>query len=403
MVNNSYITDPFSDKLRIIINKPISHILIDSKKQLHGWWSGKRECTSERLLVNPYNGCSFDCWYCYAKSLWGYFKLYENEKVITVCKDFDKVIAKQLDLLSVASCGYISPVTDPFQPLNKKYRLSEKIIKEFIDRNIPIEFITKGVISDEAISLISNHEHSFGQVTILTPYEKLRKILVPKGANTYNLFENLRRLTKAGNFAVCRIDPIFPYLTDGQRDLEKLVKHAVSYGANHIVASCLDIYLNRKNQVIKKLDGINPHLVTKYQELYTEKIGPSLHANINYRKNLFSKLKDICNGEKVTFALCMEFEKFKRKERNKKLTIDEIYIGLNKEFMTSFNCEGTDIPIYIKKTDGKFHPAPCSNKGNCLSCTDASCGIDELASGADSFNNKGFKLSDYRRWSKIFE
>jgi len=95
-----------------IIDKPQRHILISTKKELHGWWPGKRECTSERMLINPYNGCGIGCFFCYSLAFPGYFQIFREKGVITVAKDFDKSIAKQLDSINVASCGYLSPVTD---------------------------------------------------------------------------------------------------------------------------------------------------------------------------------------------------------------------------------------------------------------------------------------------------
>ena len=163
-----------------ILEEPQRHLLIPTKKQLHGWWPGKRECTSERMLINPYNGCGIECFYCYSLAFPGHFQIFREKGLIIAAKDFDKVISEQLDSLNVASCGYLSPVTDPFQPLNEKYHLSEKIIQVFVERNIPIEFITKAKIPKEAIELIKLQKHSFGQVSILTLNENLRKILVPR-------------------------------------------------------------------------------------------------------------------------------------------------------------------------------------------------------------------------------
>jgi DNA repair photolyase len=135
-----------------VIKSPIPHILVESNKELHGWWNGiepygNRECTAEKLLINPYNGCSHNCLFCYSHALGGYFSIFREKGVLAVFNDFDKIIARQLDGLNVASCGYLSPVTDPFQRINAKYELSEKIIRAFVDRNIPVQFTTKGRIS----------------------------------------------------------------------------------------------------------------------------------------------------------------------------------------------------------------------------------------------------------------
>ncbi|MEA1964307.1 MAG: radical SAM protein [Candidatus Aerophobetes bacterium] len=373
-----------------VIDKPRKHILISTKKELHGWWSGKRECTSERMLINPYNGCGIGCFFCYSLSFPGYFQTFKEKGIISVAKDFDRVIAEQLDSIDVASCGYLSPVTEPFQKLNEKYHLSEKIIRVFVERNIPIEFITKARIPQEALELIKEQKHSFGQVSILTLQENLRKILSPNGASTEVLFENLERLSREGIFAVCRIDPILPYVTDKVKDLVEIIERAKSKGAAHIIASVLDIPLKIKNDILSELERyFGTGIKWDYQRIYKENIDASLHADINYRKRIFDSLRNICERKNLTFALCMEYE-IKKGEIK----------GLNKEFMSSHNCEGIDIPIY-KREGKRFYPA-CECRGDCLYCTDAKCGIEDLAMGKRG-SKKDWHLKDYRRWSKEFQ
>ncbi|MQY70209.1 MAG: radical SAM protein [Firmicutes bacterium] len=370
-----------------VIKSPQPHILVPTRKQLHGWWPGKRECTSERMLINPYNGCGIGCFFCYARAFPGYFRTFRDSGVITVAKDFDQIVAEQLDSIDIAACGYLSPVTDPFQSLNAKYHLSEKIIRVFVERNIPIEFITKAPIPEEVIDLIKQQSHSFGQVSILTLKEDLRKILVPRGASTDLLLQNLEKLTQEGIFAVCRIDPIFPYVTDKIKELVELIERIKSHGVSHIVTSILDIPLKIKRDVfstIKKYFGVA--MEWDYQRLYRENINGYLNADISYRKRIFDGLRNACERKNLTFALCMEYE----------LEKGEI-IGLNQEFMSSRNCEGIDIPLY-KREGKKFYPAvDCT--GDCLYCTDPRCGIEDLAMGRES-SKKDWRLKDYRQWSK---
>lgn len=360
---------------------------MSTKKELHGWWPWKkRECTSERLLINPYNGCSIGCWFCYTLSFPGNFERFFREGVIFVWKDFDRQVAQQLDSINVASCGYLSPVTDPFQPLNDKYKLSERIIKIFVERNIPIEFVTKSDVPQEVIEMMKHQKHSFGQITILTPNDDLRKLLVPNGASSETLFGCLEKLSKAGVFSVCRIDPIFPFITDKKEDLAKIVKMVKDRGVSHIVASVLDIPKKISGTILDEIKRrFGSSVEWEYKRLYVEDIGHMMNAKIDYRKRVFDFLRNMCEKYDLTFALCMEYE----------LKNGDWY-GLNKEFMSSRNCEGIDIPIYIRK--GKSFVPAYECAGNCLNCEDAKCGIDDLAMGGEP---RSFKLSDYRRWSKL--
>lgn len=386
MNNNVEMEIVINKKEYEVIQEPEKHILISTKKELHGWWPGKRECTSERMLINPYNGCGVGCFFCYASAFPGYFQIFREKGIITVAKDFDRVVAKQLDSLNIASCGYLSPVTDPFQPLNEVYHLSEKIIKVFIERNIPIEFITKRPIPQEAIELIKLQSHSSGQVSILTTDDKIRRILVPQGASTFVLFDNLRRLAEEGIFAVCRIDPILPYINDDPRDLEELVKRAKSSGARHVIASVLDIPRRIKEVILENLKSyFGAGIKWDYQRLYRENVDGYLNARIDYRKKIFSLLRNICERKNLTFALCMEYEL-----KEGKVT------GLNEQFMSSQNCEGINIPIY-RRRGLKFYPASdCT--GDCLRCIEPQCGVEDLAMGKEG-SKKDWRLKDYRRWS----
>lgn len=430
-----------------VIKTPHPHILVTSKKNLHGWWPGKRECTSERLLINPYNGCFFGCFFCYSYAFWGYFDLFYRKKIITVFNDYHKEVSKQLDSVNFATCGYLSPVTDPFQPLENKYRLSEKIVYEFVRRNIPIEFITKSVIPDSVIELIKRQKHSFGQVSVLTLNQALYKRIIPRGVPLSKLLDNFARLSKNGIFSVCRIDPILPYITDDLEDIYRLIKRVKNLGVTHIVVSCLDIPFKLKNSIIEFIGSLNSKLRAKYIDLYTDKISNGLHADIEYRTNLFKSIREICNCLGVTFALCMEFRKvrdrneakdkdtkYKNKDRNEhnsrhyarsessdedkdkdkgksKVTINMAMIeGLNKYFMTSYNCEGIDIPVYKRVLSagesankspaeaGWFEPMEeclATGKGNCLNCKEKACGIKPLIS-INASQNPGIDICSYR-------
>jgi len=366
---------------------PEKYVVIHTKKQLHGWYPGKRECTAERMLINPYNGCEVNCFYCYARALPGYFEKFHRDGTVFISGDFDRIIEEQLDSINIASCGYLSPVTDPFQNINSKYKLSEKIIKVFIKKNIPIEFITKSKIPPEVIEIIKGNKHSFGQVSILTSDENLRKIFSPSGATVNELFNNLNLLAKNNIYCVCRIDPIFPYITDNRENLINLIKKAIDSGARHIIASVVDIPVKLYKFFMNKIKNFfGENMLLKYKNLYTENIG-YINAKIDYRKQIFDFLRQTCDKLNITFALCMEYEK-----ENGNI------LGLNKIYMTSVNCEGIDIPVYIRKGDKFFPAADC--KGNCLNCKKAICGIPDLSMASKQNSRKSFKLKDYRNWSQ---
>ena len=403
-IKNKTIEVKFGSKSKFpeIIHQPLPHILVDSKKEIHGWWNsatdqGKRACTSERLLINPYNGCTWNCFFCYAHSLWGYFNLFQEEGIITVFKDFDKMVDKQLSSLLCVSCGYISPITDPFQPINNKYHLSEKTMEVFLNYDLPVEVITKGIISKEAIKIMSEqpYNHSFGQVSILTLDNDLRKkLVVGGGANTKQLLKNIENLANHNIHSVCRIDPIIPFINDDLEDIKDIINAAVDAGANHIGTSIMDIPIFIKDKIFNNLVKIKGEgTLDKYNSLYTEKITSDLHANITYRKALLNEIKKYCQEIGITMSTCMEFEIINQDNQIHYKSLND-----NHQFMTSNNCEGIDIPIYKRRNiKEKFKPVKC--KGDCLYCNlrPVPCEIPSLQKA------KSWKLKNYREWSKLLE
>ena len=370
-----------------VVEKPHPHILVSSRKELHGWWKGKRECTGERMLINPYNGCSVDCIFCYARALpAAYFKLFNETGIVTVFSDFDRVVADQLDSIDVASCGYLSPVCDPFQDLESAYGLSERIVEEFVARNIPIEFITKCVVPNQVISTMRHQKHSFGQFSAVTAREDLRRELMKGGASVDALFASMKKCAIAGLPVVLRIDPVIPYLTDSKQELKPLIEKGVDSGARHVVASVLDIPAKIAKEVFANFKIFGVGFGYDLKRLYSESLDACLHAKIDYRKKVFDTIRNLCDARGMTFALCMEYE-----------TIEGSLVGLNTEFMSSVNCEGVNVPIY-RRSGNEFVPA-AECPGACLTCKDASCGIADLAMGR-SPGKKDFTLADYRRWSR---
>lgn len=379
-----------------VIENPIPHILVDSKKEIHGWYRGysprgERECTAERMLLNPYAGCTHDCFFCYAHAMYSYYMAYRKEKVVTVFRDYDKVVAEQLDKINVGACGYLSAVTDPLQPINDRYRLTEKLIDVFNSRGLPVDIITKARIGDEVVDLMKGHPKNFAQVTILTLDEDKRRKLTPGGASVDVLLDNVERVANAGIYTVVRVDPLIPYVTDDEEDLAALIKEVAGRGARHIITSMMDIPPILKSDILAGLGRFVRHpeqvfFPRRGNGGYNRLIMRDWNFNLEYRKNKFQSMREECDKNGLTFALCMEFEK-----TDQRIGKDFAVRGLNKNFMSSRNCEGLDTPIYIKRS-GKFEPVGC--RGDCLNCNSGQCGIPDLKKGGS------WKLKDYRRWSR---
>lgn len=385
-------------KVYKIIENPIPHILVPcSKKIVHGWSTGyfsdlgRRECSSERILLNPYNGCSINCPMCYSRALRGYFRLWDNKGIITVFKDFDLKVKEELDELYVASCGYLSPTIDPFQkPLEDQYHLSEKTAYEFLRYNLPIVFITKqgDNIPIKLLDEMARHLHCFCEFTILSCDDEIRKIFSSRGATVEQQFKAVREAADRGLYVVVRMDPLFPGITDDESSIRELVVRAKQEGAKHVIFSLCDIDAEHLLDVFNLIREFFPDAYPKWKKIYVEKIGRDYNASIEYRRRVFRICRKICDEIGVTMALCMEFERI--------IGNKIMYKGLNDEFMTSNVCEGKIVPLYHRwKLDEQFKPIKNCD-GNCLAYAKGIGSCNLTCNFPKIGRAQALKLEDYK-------
>jgi DNA repair photolyase len=370
---------------------PMTEVIRNERlKGLHGWYPGRRECTAERLLANPYNGCSHDCLACYAGALPGEgFRNFNLDGSITAWVNFPAVVAYELDRLDYACALYLSPVADPCQPVEKELGLTEATVRATTERGLPVDLVSKALPSPAIMDMLAQNRHSLLQFSLPTADEGLRRRLMHGGATVPQLVDTISRAAAIGIYTVIRIDPIYPYLTDDADQLSCVVAIARDCGARHIIASVLDLPLRIVRRIYSRMAATwDASMVERYRSLYTERIGSYLHAREDYRREIFSRVRELATAAGMTFALCMEFE---RDDAGKP-------VGMNREFATTANCEGQATPVYRRRGAGFVPAAECD--GACLTCTDARCGIDELALGKRGVPAKGIGLADWRRWSK---
>jgi DNA repair photolyase len=127
--------------------------------------------------LNPYSGCSHQCKYCYVPTVlhlqretWG--------ETIFVKRNLPLVLAKELPMKKPGVIG-ISTVTDPYQPIEKKYRITQYCLEQLKKYDFPIQIQTKSDLILRDIDLIQQCFQPEIMISIGTIYDIHRKILEP--------------------------------------------------------------------------------------------------------------------------------------------------------------------------------------------------------------------------------
>jgi DNA repair photolyase len=162
--------------------------------------------------LNPYAGCAFGCTYCYAaffardneqRENWGYW-VNVKENALALLQKFRKkpLINKTI---------YLSSVTDPYQPIEKKLELTRSVLKELLAFHKPrIVIQTRSPLSTRDLDLFKQFEHIQVNMTITTDSEKVRKIFEPLCPGNKMRIDAIEEIHNAGVPSCITITPLLP-------------------------------------------------------------------------------------------------------------------------------------------------------------------------------------------------
>jgi len=174
-------------------------------------------------VINPYTGCLHGCKYCYATFIKRWGKIKEDWGDFLYIKvNCPELLKKELER---AKPGHIwmSSVTDPYTPLEAKYKVTRKILKVLSEskrkKDFTLEILTKSSLVKRDFDLLKKLNAELG-CSINTLDEKVQKIIEPRAALPKERIKILKDAKKQGIKVFGFISPILPGITN----LEKLFK-----------------------------------------------------------------------------------------------------------------------------------------------------------------------------------
>ncbi len=186
--------------------------------------------------VNPYQGCEHGCIYCYARNsheYWGFSAGIDFESKIMVKKNAPELVEKAFKSKNWEGFPIsLSGNTDCYQPAEKEYRLTRKILEVCLKHRNPIGILTKNALVLRDIDLLQklasmNLVKVFFSITTLD--EKLRLAMEPRTVTAQQRLKIIEKLSMAGIPTGVMTAPIIPGLND--HEIPKLIEAAAQAGA----------------------------------------------------------------------------------------------------------------------------------------------------------------------------
>ncbi|MEM7059331.1 MAG: PA0069 family radical SAM protein [Pseudomonadota bacterium] len=188
--------------------------------------------------INPYRGCEHGCIYCFARPT--HAQLGFSPGLDFETRLLAKPNAPELLAQTLRKPGYsVAPIaigtnTDPYQPVEKQWRIMRGILDVLWDHRHPVTITTKGSLITRDIDILSKLAcEKLIRVTIslTTLNGRLSRAMEPRAAAPGRRIAMVKELSKAGIPTTIGIAPVVPGLTD--HELERLIAAGAEAGADY--------------------------------------------------------------------------------------------------------------------------------------------------------------------------
>ncbi len=240
-------------------------------------WIGRCSSTNKPFdwTINPYRGCEIACKYCYAR--------YTHEFMdLSPGPDFEtKIFAKHWSASSFASelariprgeTIAIGTATDPYQPAERRYGLTRKMLEMFAkDYGRSIYLTTKSDLVQRDIDLFveMGRRNRVGvTLTITTTNEELARLIEPRAPRPSLRLKAVQALADAGVRTGVSLSPVIPGLTDALESLESVVAAAARAGARSVWANPVFLKPCSYGVFLPFLRDRFPDLVARFEQMF---------------------------------------------------------------------------------------------------------------------------------------
>lgn len=239
--------------------------------------------------INPYRGCYHRCVFCYARRSHAYLdedgvenwgsRIYVKVNAAAVLRSELRKASWKREQVAIGT------ITDPYQPLEGRYRLMRGILQALADFETPAAIITRSPLVIRDIDLLQRLAHVAGasvSVSIATMDPQLARELEPTVAPPQKRIDAVRRLADAGIPVNVALAPILPAITDSSENVDAVVRAARGAGAKRIWNNALYLHEVTREAFFGFIKDRRPELLAAYAQMYKGTYAPkAIHERID--------------------------------------------------------------------------------------------------------------------------
>ena len=289
------------------INKIHVKSILNKHKKRDSWFLSD-------YTLNPYYGCSINCLYCYIRG--SHYGGDITHKTSSKSNAPDILVKQLKKRAKNKEYGIIALATssEAYPQIEEELKLTRSILQIINRFKFPVSILTKSTLVLRDMDILKKiNENAIlpddlkpklkgGAIisfSFSTPEEKLAKIFEPNAPTPKERLETMKKFKDAGfKVGVCYM-PVLPFLSDSDKQIEKMVVLAKNYGAESILTAGLTLFGEETNDcktVYYKLIEKNfPEILEKTKQLFGDKFYPAP----KYQKDLAERANKICKKYEI--------------------------------------------------------------------------------------------------------
>jgi DNA repair photolyase len=228
--------------------------------------------------INPYKGCEHGCVYCFARPTHAYLDLSPGVDFET--KIFYKTNVTERLVEALSRPGYrcttmaLGTNTDPYQPAEKRLKITRSILTTLLEWRHPVSVVTKGALILRDLDLLrefAKDDLVSVWLSITSLDNRLKTTLEPRAAGPAARLKCVRELSKAGVPVGVLMAPVIPGLNDDE--IETVVAASAAAGARNMGYVLLRLPFEVKDLFKEWLDTHVPEKAGRVMKLVREMRG----------------------------------------------------------------------------------------------------------------------------------
>jgi DNA repair photolyase len=228
--------------------------------------------------INPYRGCEHGCIYCYARPAHAYMGLspgLDFETKLFFKPGAGAMLAKELSKPGyVCERIHIGGNTDPYQPAERRLRVTREVIETLSRFSHPLSIITKSALITRDLDLLGpmgERGLCSAFVSVTTLDRKLARAMEPRAATPERRLEAIARLAEAGVPTGVGFAPAIPGLND--HEMEAVLERAAGAGARSAMYVALRLPMEIKDLFSEWLEQARPERASRVMSLVRQMRG----------------------------------------------------------------------------------------------------------------------------------